>query len=143
MQVSAKSGGDFIIIGKKTYFCDQIRVGKAKTSIYLDGKRFIKVPTWIINAYAQGGNLYEYLSVLNKNQDRTEWAFMQFITTRDGNRLYRYCSNCLHYDPVSRKIEPIRPVYRYYTFRKGVFVSVTDDNNVGEIFSLFGLKVIN
>lgn len=138
-----KSTDNFVIIGDETYYCDEVHPGKANTSIYTDGKLILKVPSFTINAYAQGGKFYEYLPVMNKKQDTTGWAFMLFITSHDGYRLYRYCSNCLKYDPVNGIIAPIVPVYRYYTFKSGKFVSVTDDHDLQAQLASYGVKVIS
>ncbi len=67
---------------------------------------------------------------------------MQFIASHDGNRLYRYFSNCLKYDPVNEKIDPVLPVYRYYILKSGNFVSVTDDEDLQAQLSSFNVKVI-
>ena len=132
---------NFIVIGDKTYFYDKVRVGKAFTRIYIDGRKFFKVPTFVVNAYAENGKFYEYLPVVSKYQDTAGWAFMEFIAMHDGYRLYRYCSNCLKYDPVTGIIAPIMPVYRYYIFKNGKFVSVSDDQNVNAQLAFFGVKV--
>jgi hypothetical protein len=137
-----KSTDNFVIIGDETYYCDEVHPGKANTSIYIDGKQIFKVPTSYVDAYAQGGKFYEYLPVMNKNQDTMGWAFMQFITSHNGMRLYRYCSNCLKYDPVNGTIAPVVPLYRYYTFKSGKFVSVTDDHDLQSQLKEFGVKVI-
>jgi len=143
LEAANKPTDTFIIIGDETYYCDEVHVGKANTRIYRDGKEILKVRTSLVNAYAQGGRFYEYLPVLNKNQDTTGWAFMQFITSHEGNRLYRFCSNCIHYDPVSGVIAPALPVYRYYIFKSGRFVSVTDDrDDLHAQLSTFNVKVL-
>jgi hypothetical protein len=43
---------------------------------------------------------------------------------------------------VNGIIEPIKPVYRYYIFKSGKFVSVTDDQNVEAQLAPFGVKII-
>ena len=138
---AVKPTDNFIIIGDKTYYCDNVQPGKTFTRAYIDGKLFLKVQTKDITAYAKNGKLFEYLPVLNNGKDTTGWAFMEYLATHDGNRLYRYCSNCLHYDPVYSKIDPSMPVYRYYIFNGGKFVSVSDDYNLQAQVAPFGLKV--
>lgn len=139
---ATKTTDTFIIIGDETYFCDDIHVGKSKTSIFIDGRQFFKIPTIIVKAYSQNGRLFEYLPVMDKDRNTAGWAFMQFIASSNGKRLYRFCSNCIHYDPVSGKIAPTLPVYRYYTFKGGEFISVTDDQNEKEELTSFGVKAI-
>jgi len=141
LKSAGKSTDNFVIIGDDTYYYDEIRVGKSSTSIYIEGKRFLKVPTFDVTAYAEKGNFYEYLPILTTEQDTAGWAFMQFIASCDGYRLYRYCSNCLKYDPVTCVIAPTTPVYRYYVFKSGKFVLVTDDQNEKSQLAFFGVKV--
>jgi len=142
IQAAVKSTDTFIIIGNETYYCDKVQPGKAYTRIYIDGKQYLKVPTAIVKAYAQSNKFYEYLPVMNTEKDTTGWAFMQLIASHDGYRLYQFCSNCLKYDPVNGIIDPPVPVYRYYIFRQGEFVSVTDDTELQAQLSGFGVKVM-
>jgi len=139
---TSRPADNFVIIGDKTYYCDKVQVGSAFTRAYIDGKLIFKFPTNNMTAYAQKGRFFEYLPVLNQNAEITGWAFMEFLASNDGNRLYRYCSNCLHYDPVNGKIEPAIPTYRYYIFNGGRFVSVSDDNNLQAQVAVFGAKVV-
>jgi len=85
---------------------------------------------------------YGYFTIFKSDLYTVGLAFMQYITSCDGNRLYRYCSNCLKYDPVNEKIDPELPVYRYYIFKSGKFISVTDDFDLQSQVASFGVKVI-
>lgn len=134
------SGSCYVIIDHETYFCDDIRPGKATTRIFRNGKLFMKIPTLLVNAYQKDGKLFERMPVVNKNQDTAGWAFMQFITSREGYRLYRFCSNCLHYDPATGQIAPENPVYRYYVFKNGKFISISDDYNDIALLKQFSVK---
>jgi len=138
---SGKETGSFVVVGDETYYCTEVQLGKINTNICIDGQQEMKVPTRFIKAYTKGSKLYEYLPVLNLQQDTTGWAFMQFLASKNGNRLYLYCSNCLKYDPVYGIIAPSMPVYRFYVFKHGRFVSVTDDFNENETLADFGVKI--
>ncbi len=134
-----KPASNFVIIGDKTFYCDDVHVGKSSTKIFTDGRKYFKVSTFNISAYAQGGRFFEYLPVLNISNDTTGWAFMQLIATRDGSRLYRYCSNCLRYDPLTGIIAPVLTVYRYYIFKSGNLRLVSDDRNSKSLLKAFGV----
>ncbi len=137
-----KSTSNFVIIGDKTYYCDDVHVGKTSTKIFTDGRKYFKVPTFTINAYAQEGRYFEYLPVVNSSQDTTGWTFMQLIATRDGSRLYHYCSNCLKYDPLTGIIAPALTVYRYYIYKGGNLQLISDDKNSKAQLNGFGVKVV-
>ncbi|MBK7031332.1 MAG: hypothetical protein IPH45_19980 [Bacteroidales bacterium] len=142
VSASEKSGNSYIIVGNETFYCDMLRVGKGSTKAYLGGKRLLKMPTQMIDAYSQNGVVFEKMPIICKNNDTAGWAFMQLISSRNGYSLYRFCSNCIHYDPAEGIINPIYPVYRYYIFKKGKFVSLVDENNAKEQLAKFGVKML-
>ncbi len=131
----------FVACGGMTYYFSKIQVGIAITRIFLLNGEMIKIPTAKIDAYTRNGELYEKLPVINKNRDTVGWAFMQFIASNSVYRLYRYCSNCNHYDPATGEIAPTLPVYRYYIYEGRKFFSLTDDQNTNDQLALFGLKM--
>ena len=140
LKASDKKEECYVIVGDNTYYCNEIRMGQGNTRIY-SGLSMIKIPTSIIDAYSNDGMLFERLPVVNKNLDTAGWAFMQFISARSGYRLYRYCSNCVHYDPLTGEIAPETPVYRYYIFKDGNFVNMLDENHIKTQLSRFGVKL--
>jgi hypothetical protein len=139
---NAMSEDCFVVIGDNTYYCNSIRMGQGNTRIYSESG-MMKIPTPLISAYFLEGKLFERMPVVNKNMDTAGWAFMQFIASRSGYRLYRYCSNCVHYDPVTGEIAPPVPAYRYYVFKDRKFVAVADDRNVKNLLTRFGVKLIS
>jgi len=132
----------FVVVGDKTIYCDAIQPGKSSTKIQRTGMPCLRIPTSKISAYQLNGRLFERLPVITGKDDTSGWAFMQYLATKDGCRLYRFCSNCIHFDPSTGIIDPPLPVYRYYVFRKGKFVSVTNDKNVKAVLMRFGIKQI-
>lgn len=135
-----KSTGNFVRVGNQKLNCDLLRVGKANTKLYQDGKKLLKIPTRLIDSYSMDGKLFEKMPIVCKNQDTAGWAFMQLISSKNGYKLYRFCSNCIHYDPEEGVIAPELPVYRYYIFRNGQYVSLIDEHNAKEQLASFGVK---
>lgn len=142
MKAGDKLTDNFVVVGNETYYCDDVTVGNMNTSISVDGNTLLKIPTKAVKAYVKGEKLYEYLPVIDKDKDTVGWAFMQYLTSNNGSRIYLYCSDCLNYDPINRTIAPAIPVYRFYVFKSGKFVTVTDDLNEEEVLATFGVKVI-
>ncbi|NVO21186.1 MAG: hypothetical protein HXX13_15900 [Bacteroidetes bacterium] len=133
----------YVIVGDETYFCDEIHVGPSSFRILTPDGDKMKISTAIIDAYSLRGALYEKLPVVNKNLDTTGWAYMQFISSRNGYKMYRYCSSCTQYDPFTGTIAPSNPIYRYYIFKNGRFITFTDDHNVKSLLSRFGVKLMS
>lgn len=141
---SPESTGDgFVIADGITYFCQDMRIGLAKTLIVTTGGDIVKVPSNKVQAYRLNGHQYELLPLVNRRGDTLAQAFMEFITMRYGHRLYRYCSNCSKYDPLNGEIAPINRVYRYYVLHEGRMKLLPDEEEAAKILAYFNVKVIN
>jgi hypothetical protein len=132
----------FVIVGDETYFCESIYTGPSSFRITTTDGDDMKISTGRIDAYSYKGSYFEKMPVIDKNKDTAGWAFMQYLTSRDGFKLYRYCSTCTNFDPATGEIAPRSPIYRYYIFKDSKFVSVTDDHNVKPILKRFGVRVL-
>jgi hypothetical protein len=142
IQATGKRTDCFVVVGNETIFCDKIFVGKSTFRLVDDGKQLMRIQSPEIKAFSMYGNLFERLPVVNTNNDTSGWAFMQFIASNNGYRLYRYCSNCVHFDPVTGKIAPENAVYRYYIFKGGKYVKVLDENNVKSELAKYGVRLV-
>jgi len=133
--------GDYVVADGITYVCQAMRTGFANTRIITPEGQLVKVPNSSIKAYRIAGRQFEIMPLLNLSGDTLDMAFMELISTLDGKRLYRYCSNCSKYDPLSGVIAPINFVYRYYVLSDGQLRLFTDAeiNNLG----WFKVKIIN
>jgi hypothetical protein len=142
IQAADETMTNYIVVGDETLYCEKVFIGKVSTKIYVNGNQLIKLPTYLVDAYEQDGKYFERLPVVNKKQDTAGWAFMQYIAARGEYKLYRYCSNCVHYDPSTDQIGPAFPVFRYYIFKNGKFVTIAEDQNVKNLLNKFGVKLI-
>jgi hypothetical protein len=142
IHASLSTTDNYIVVDNETFFCGDIHVGPSSFRVTTTDGNVKRISTARIDAYSQKGLLFERLPVINKKQDTAGWAYMQFISSRDGYKLYRYCSNCSQYDPSTGEIAPAAPVYRYYIFKDGKFITVTDDYNVKSLLRRFGVKRI-
>jgi hypothetical protein len=142
IQAADETMTNYIVVGDETFYCEKVFIGKSSTRIYVNGNQVIKFPTYLVDAYELNGKYFEKLPVVNKKQDTAGWAFMQFIATRGEYKLYRYCSNCVHYDPSTDQICPDDPVFRYYIFKDGKYVTIADDRNVKNLLNKFGVKLV-
>ena len=133
---------NFVVFEGATYFCDEIFIGPDNSRISCYRGKTMKMSTAKIDAYSKNGKLYEKLPILTKNLDTAGWAFMQYIASFTGYRLYRYCTNCAHYDPSTGEINPSLFFYRYYIFKGGKFYAFADDENAKAQLALFGVRRI-
>jgi len=142
--VPAKTAGDgFVVANGITYFCQSFKIGLINTCIVTLTGDMVKVPNSHVQAYQLNGRQYELLPLVNASGDTIDLAFMEFISMRNGSRLYRYCSNCCKYDPLNGEIAPLNRVYRYYVLKNGELRLLSDNHETGKILASFNVRVIN
>jgi hypothetical protein len=142
-QAFSRSAGDVVVTDGITYFAEKVIPGTEKIKIYNATGEITKIPSRTVESFIKNGQVFVKLPVVTKTKDTVGTAFMQYITSREGLQLFRYCSNCLHYDPVENSIAPINAVYRYYVFSGGKFFLLLDELNTDSFLSYFGVKVIS
>jgi hypothetical protein len=137
-----KENLNYIKTGGKTYFGCQIKAGIFNTRIITtDGKR-VKVANQNIEAMVSNGRLYQKLPVICKNNVTDCMALMEYITSKDGMRLYRHTSYNGHYDLANGIIEKAHPEFTYFIFKDGKFHLRVDANNAETVLPFFGIEVI-
>jgi len=133
---------DIVVSDGKTYFCDKVIMGTASAKIYDASGEITKIPSQSVESFIKKGQVFVNLPVITKTNDTVGMAFMQFISSRSGLQLFRYCSNCLKYDPVEGVIAPINAVYRYYIFKGGRYFMLLDEKDANTFLSFFGVTKI-
>jgi len=141
--LAESEGEDFVVADGVTYFCRDMRIGLLKTYIYTPEGSIVKVSNSNVQAYRLKGHQYELLPLIDHSGDTVDYAFMEFIAMQNGNRLYRYCSNCSKYDPLNGEIGPLNRVYRYYIYSNGQLKLLTMEDVSGEIMACFNVKLID
>jgi len=143
IQAGSPLAKNYVVSKGKTYFCEKLIVGSANTKIFNAVGEVTKIPVHLVDSFRQGNNIFVKLPVISKSNDTIGMAFMQYITSRSGLQLFRYCSKCLQYDPVESIIAPVNQVYRYYVFKGGKFFKILDKENIDSYLSFFGVRVIS
>jgi hypothetical protein len=133
---------DIVVSDGITYFGDKVIPGPASVKIYNSGGEIIKIPNQTVESFIRNEQVFVKLPVVTKANDTVGMAFMQYIANRSGLQLFRYCSKCLHFDPLEVEIAPINPVYRYYIFKGGKYFMLLDEKDTDTFLSFFGVKVI-
>ncbi|NTW23430.1 MAG: hypothetical protein HGA37_01920 [Lentimicrobium sp.] len=140
--MAESDGDDFVVADGVTYFCQDMRIGLLRTWIYTPDGGIVKVSNNNVQAYRLNGRQYELLPLIDRCGDTVDHAFMEFIAMRNGNRLYRYCSNCSKYDPLNGEIAPLNFVYRYYVSENGHLKLLTEEEVNGDALACYKVKVI-
>jgi hypothetical protein len=141
-QVFSRSMNDVVVSDGQTIFGDKVIPGNKNMKIYNADREITKIPSRSVESYTKEEKVFVRLPVLTKANDTVGLAFMQYITSRSGLQLFRYCSTYLNFDPLEGEIAPINPVYRYYIFKGGKYLMLLDETDTETFFSFFGVKVL-
>jgi hypothetical protein len=134
---------DVVVSNGKTYYCEKMIMGPASVKIYNAAGEITKIPSHSVESFIKNGQVFVNMPVITKTNDTIGMAFMQYISSRWGLQLYRYCSHCLRYDPVEGIIAPINQVYRYYIFKGNKFLTLLEEKETETLLSFFGVKVLD
>jgi hypothetical protein len=116
-----KAGGEataYVTIGSKTYFCEKV------------------------DSYSLNGRMFERLPVMCKDAPANCTALMEYITSRNGFRLYKYCKVQEHGDLSNNTYEKAHLEYMFFVFKDGKFYLPVTAENAESILPFFGIKTI-
>lgn len=108
------TGDGYVLADGKIIPCSEMHTGFFNTKILTPDGSMIKIPNGNIEAYSRNGRHYELLPLLNCSGDTVDQAFMELVAVNRDSKLYRYCTNCNKYDPLTGEIAPLNYNYRYY-----------------------------
>ena len=133
---------DFVIADGMIYYCTGIHKGFAKTRITTTDGETLKIPNHMVQSFRQNGHQYELLPLVNGKGDTVAMTYMELIATHNGSSLYRYCTNCNKYDPLSGEIAPINRIYRYYVLKNGRLKLLHDGASTDNAMAYFKVRML-
>jgi hypothetical protein len=102
----------------------------------------MKVPLKKVDSYSCNGRLFERLPVKCKWAPANCTAMMEYITSRSGLRLYKYCKLQEHGDLFNCDYHNTHMEFEYFVFKDGKFYLHVTPDNAESILPFFGVKVI-
>ncbi|HPT14709.1 MAG TPA: hypothetical protein PK796_07980 [Bacteroidales bacterium] len=135
-------GKDFVIADGVYYDCAEIHRGFSNTTITTTDGEKVKVPNFLVQSFRQHGRQYELLPLVNGKGDTVAMTYMELIACHNGCSLYRYCTNCNKYDPLSGEIAPMNHIYRYFVLKNGKISLLHDDATTCDAMAFFNVRVI-
>ena len=133
---------NYVKAGGKTYFCQELRQGLFKAGVVMDDGSVLRIPFNKIEAYSCKGHLFERLPVMCENAKPGCTALMEYVTSRSGLRLYKYCQYGECCDPASNKYGKVQARYLYTVFKDGEFYLRVDQKNAASVLPFFGIEVL-
>lgn len=133
---------NYVTANGKTYFCETVLPGILHMRITLDDGSMLKVPFKNIDAYCNNGHLYERLPVVCKNAPANCTALMEYVSSRNGFRLYKYCKSGSCGELIDNTYESGKLHTMFFVFKDGKFFIPVTKENVESVLPFFGVKVI-
>ncbi len=140
-----KAGGEatsYITFDGKTYFCETVKPGLLRMNVIMTDGTVLKVPLKKVDAYSSKGHLYERLPVMCKDAPANCTALMEYITSRNGFRLYKYCKTGSCGDLLDNTYEKAHLQFTFFVFKDGKYFLPVTPENIESILPFFGIKTI-
>jgi hypothetical protein len=140
-----KAGGEttsYVTSEGKTYFCHKITSGLFNLNLTMDDGTIIKVPFKKVDSYSHNGRLCERLPVMCKGAPANCTALMQYVTTRNGFKLYKLCEYNECGDMWNNSYKKAHLQVEYFVFKDGMFYLQVSKENAESVFKFFNIEVI-
>jgi hypothetical protein len=140
-----KAGGEatsYVTVNGKTYFCQTVKSGLLNMNLKMTDGSIMKVPLKNVDSYSCNGRLFERLPVKCKWAPANCTAMMEYITSRSGLRLYKYCKLQEHGDLYNCNYHKAHMEFEYFVFKDGKFYLHVTPDNAESILPFFGVKTI-
>jgi hypothetical protein len=140
-----KAGGEatsYVTFDGKTYFCQTVKPGLLNMNLVMTDGTIMKVPIKKVASYSTKGHLYERLPVMCKDAPENCTALMEYVTSRNGFRLYKYCKIGSCGDLMDNTYEKAHLQYTFFIFKDGKFYLPVTKENAESILPFFGIKTI-
>ena len=139
LSVSAANYLDYVVIGDKTYFSEDVRVGFNNIRISTENGLMLKAPLNHVETYMVDGKLCERLPLICNDGSVRCTALMELVTVKNGLRLYKCYQNvgnrdlgCCFYDEM--KLECM-----FFVYKDGELYLRVDKKNAQTVFPFFGV----
>ena len=132
---------NYVTANGQTYFGEKVKTGLSHTRIINNGTEAIKINNEDVDAYMKDGRLFERLPLICDKGEKKGEAFMEYVTSRGGLRLYKYTAFSENCDLSSGMFSKAEPKTCFFVFKDGEFYLRIDDKNAQSSLPFFGIAV--
>ena len=132
----------YVTVGGKTFFCEQVKQGLFNMNLTMDDGSIMKVPIKKVDSYSCGGRMFERLPVICKDAPANCTALMEFITSRNGFRLYKHSEYRECGDLWNNNYKTAHLQVEYYVYKDGKLHFKVTKDNIESVMPFFGLKAV-
>jgi hypothetical protein len=138
-----KENINYVKVDGTIYFGSKIKTGFLNTTLITSDGKKMKFDNHKIDARMNKGKLFELLPLVCNNHKNMGMAMMEFVTSKDGLKLYRYtCCNAP--SEIEQNIVDMRhPDCIYFVFKDGKYHLTVNSANVENVLPFFGIPVIS
>ena len=140
-----KAGGEsvsYVTFNGKTYFGEKVKQGLFNMTLTLSDGTIMKVPLKKVDAYSTNGHLFERLPVMCQNAPENCTALMEYVTSRNGFRLYKYSVVQEHGELYNNSYEKAHMEYGFFVFKDGKYHLEVTQKNAESVLPFFGIEVL-
>ncbi|MBK7172428.1 MAG: hypothetical protein IPH84_04175 [Bacteroidales bacterium] len=138
-----KENLSYIKANGKVYFGYKVRSGLFNTSILNSEGKITKVKNKHVETLVTKGKMYELLPVIMQDKKVECMAMMEYVTAKDGLRLFKYSCYHEYCDFSSGIFRKAQPETIYFVYKDGNFHLRVDANNAATVLPFFGINVIS
>ncbi len=138
-----KENLNYIKANGKVYFGYKVKSGLFNTRILNSEGKTIKVKNRNVEAVVTKGKMYELLPVILHDKKVECMAMMEYVTAKDGLRLYKYTCYNEYCDLSQGIISKAQPKTIYFVYKDGQYHLRVDANNAASVLPFFGISVIS
>jgi len=132
----------YVTVNGKTYFCHSVRSGLFNMNLKMNDGSVMRVPLKKVDSYSCKGRMYERLPVKCKDAPVNCTALMEYITSRNGFRLYKHSEVRECGDLLDNTYQKAHLQYDFYVYKDGKFYLPVTKENASSILPFFGIEVI-
>lgn len=140
-----KAGGEatnYVTVNGKTYFCQTVKQGILNMNLKMNDGTILRVPLKKVDSYFCNGRLFERLPVMCKGAPANCTALMEYITSRNGFRLYKHCEFGECGNLCDNTYKKAHLQVEYYVFKDGEFYLPVTKENATSILPFFSIPVL-
>jgi hypothetical protein len=132
----------YVTVEGKTYFCETVKPGLKYMNLKMIDGTVMKVPIKKVVSYSTNGHLYEKLPVMCEGAPENCTAMMEYITSRNGFRLYKYCKMKAYGELYDNTYENTHMEFTFFVFKDGKYHMSVTRENAESVLPFFGIQVI-
>jgi len=139
-----KAGGEatsYVTANGKTYFCQDVKSGLFNMRLKLADGTTMKIPINKVDAWSSNGKMYERLPLMCPDAPANCTALMQYVTSRNGFRLYKYCKTGECGDLWSNTYKKAHNQLAFFVYKDGRFYLPVNQENASSVLPFFGVEV--